>query len=384
MDGFSLFIHGNRVVPHSVKKLLKQAELAIRRLTLRMLERMGGNKQAMRATPGIALTLPASPRIIFLRQDRIGDAIVTTPLLLAVRKHFPTADITMLLGLNNQAIAPLLPIECRTVVYRKSPLEDMRMLSKLRSERYDVLIDLTDNASVTSSMLVAAIKARYAIGIEKENAVVYDVLVPRIDRGENHIARRIAELLRPLGIDPETIDLKPVLDLATSPRVNGRLGINISAGTESRWAPDRVYAQVAITALSDQRWSEVVIYSEPKDEMKARDIVLLSGNDRVRHEPSTKSFGDFAKALSSVEVLITPDTSVVHLAAALGIPQAVIFAPLPEGLQYWTPTGVPYEMMVQHPSLSTLEPAPVNEMLRTLVTKLDRLAATHPTPKNAL
>lgn len=349
-----------------VKYVLKQLELAVRKLTLSLLQRAGEGKPFS----GKPLDLPPNLKILFLRQDRIGDAIVTTPLLVAVRERFPDAEITMLLGKNNRAILPLLPIDCTAVVYQKSLSKDRRMLAGLRKQKFDVAIDLTDNASVTSSLLISRIKPRYAIGIEKENAVVYDILVPRIDRNVNHISRRIAELLRPLGIDPESIDPQPRLNVQRKPVIKGRLGINISAGTESRWAPEAVYAEIAKEALTSERWKEIVILAEPRDADKAASVVSLASDPSIRILPPTKSFEDFASNLSTCEALITPDTSVVHLAAALNIPQVVIYAPIPAGLHYWTPSGVLYEMMVQSPNLASLEPPSVIALLRKLETKL--------------
>lgn len=352
----------------SGKRILKSFELAIRKITLFGLKLAGGNRAAKLSTS--PLQLPPDPKILFLRQDRIGDAIITTPLLLAVKARYPKADITMLLGKNNQAIIPLLPIDCKTVIYEKSWVKDRKMLGQLRKQQFDVVIDLTDNASVTSSLLISRISAKYAIGIEKENAVVYDVLVPRLDRSDHHISERIAQLLMPLGINPKDINLKPTLIVARQSVMPGRLGINISAGTESRWAPERTYSEIAKDALTSGHWSEVIIFCEVRDAEKAAKIVKLSQDPRIKAQPSTKSYAEFASALSSCEALITPDTSVVHLAAALDIPQVVIYAPIPPGLMYWTPVGVPYEMMVQSPTLAALEPQSVTALLRKLETKL--------------
>lgn len=366
----------------SVKRILKIFELAVRRLSLLTLRIAGGNRNA-KLSPS-PLSLPSDPRILFLRQDRIGDAIITTPLLVAVRRKYPDAKITMLLGKNNQAIIPLLPIECETVIFQKSWPKDRAMLRGLRIQRFDVAIDLTDNASVTSSMLIASIKPKHAIGIEKENAVVYDVLVPRLDRERNHISARIAELLRPLGIDPSEVDAKPKLHVDLREKVQGRLGINISAGTESRWAPESVYAEIAKQALTSEQWSEIAILAEPRDEAKASQVARLANDVNVRMLPVTRSYSEFASILSTCEALITPDTSVVHLAAALDLPQVVIYAPIPAGLHYWTPIGVPYEMMVQSPSLATLEPHSVISVLRRLEARLKAISHTEQPRTHAL
>jgi ADP-heptose:LPS heptosyltransferase len=357
-----------------VKRILKIFELAFRRLILFSLKLAGGNRKAKLSTAPLAL--PQAPKILFLRQDRIGDAIITTPLLVAVKEKYPDAKITFLLSKNNKAIIPMLPFACDTVIYQKSWLKDRAMLRGLRKQKFDVAIDMTDNASVTSSILMASIKPQYAIGIEKENAVVYDVLVPRIDREKNHISVRIAELLRPLGIEPNTVSGKPQLNIMRQPVVPGRLGVNISAGTESRWAPESTYASIATEALKGAVWTEVRLFAEPRDEAKAKGVVNLANDPRVQLMPVSGSYSEFASSLSTCEALVTPDTSVVHLAAAIDIPQVVIYAPIPKGLHYWTPIGVPYEMMVQSPSLATLEPHSVNSLLRRLEAKLSKTASS--------
>lgn len=358
---------------NKLQKGLKQIELLIRRIFLLYLQLRRKLFRKKQDTTSLLQHLGESPSILLLRQDRLGDAIITTPLLVAIRRKFPKAKITMLLGGNNRAIAPLLPAGCETVVYTKNPKIDRPMLRSLRGQ-FDVMIDLTDNASVTSSMLVASIQPKVAIGIEKENAVVYDVVVPRIDREKHHITQRIAELLRPLGIDPASVDLRPQLQLRKDEMVRGRVGINISAGSESRYAPEEVYAKIAVAVSTIDGVEEVTLLCEPADKIIAERIALLTlgeeTSQKIKVLGPTPSYAEFATLLSTCEVLITPDTSIVHLGAALELPMVVIYAPIPPGLHYWTPVGVPYEMCIQRPSLASLEPGTVISLFSTLWKRL--------------
>ena len=276
----------------------------------------------------------------------------------------------MLLGTNNQGIAPLLPIDCETVIFKKNPVEDRRMLRALRARGIDILIDLTDNASATSSILIRRIRPKVAIGIDKSNAVIYDIVVPRLDPIQTHISRRIAELLRPLRIDPERIDLRPQLKLPKQIRVPGRIGINVSAGSGSRYAPAAVYATIAAKIAEEKGVAEVRILAAPEDLLFAKEVTQIARNRRVLSQESAMSFADFGSYIGTCSMLITPDTSIVHLGAAVGVPMVVIFAPIPAGLRYWTPTGVDFEMMVQSPSLATLEPEPVVALFRKLQLRL--------------
>ncbi|MEO6940724.1 MAG: glycosyltransferase family 9 protein [Candidatus Kapaibacterium sp.] len=345
------------------RRTLHTLELGIRRSFLFALSLRKKRGQAQ------TVTLAPNATILFLRQDRIGDAIVTTPLLVALQHRYPDAHIMMLLGSNNQAIRDMLPVECETFIFTKNVVKDRKLIRQLRSRKIDVLIDLTDNASVTSSILISSIQAKTSIGIEKENGVVYDILVPRLDREETHISRRIAELLRPLGIDPDTIDLRPRLRLPESIKIKGRVGINISAGGDSRYAPVETYSAIASSILHMSGISEVAILCQPSDGAIADAIVASAADDRISKLPPSASYKEFAGWLATCEYLITPDTSVVHLGAAVGIPMVVIYAPIPEGLHYWTPTGVTFEMMIQMPTLETLEPEPVVRLFQALLAK---------------
>jgi len=346
-------------------KFFKQIELGIRRLFLLWLRIRSLFRKHYPVT-NLPELLGETPKILLLRQDRIGDAIITTPLIAAIRSRYPKATITMLLGTNNQAIAPLLPGNCDFVIYTKNPKNDRTLTKQLREAKYDVLIDLTDNASVTSSILVSSIAAKISIGIEKENKVVYDIVVPRINREEHHITRRIVELLRPLGIDPEEVNLQPQLNVKQLEKIKGRIAINISAGSSSRYAPEETYASIAKEVAEIADITEVKLACEPSDKVVAERIAQLASHPKVNVLPPTKSYAEFASLLTTCEALITPDTSVVHLGSAIDLPMVVVYAPIPPGLHYWTPVGVPFEMMIQRPSLASLEPGDVIRLFGTL------------------
>src|SRR5436190_24136822 len=82
------------------KKFLKPPELAVRRLTLKWISA----KRPQQLQSELPLQLPPKPKILLLRQDRLGDAIISTPLIVALREKFPNAELMMLLGTNNESI----------------------------------------------------------------------------------------------------------------------------------------------------------------------------------------------------------------------------------------------------------------------------------------
>ncbi len=320
--------------------------------------------------PALPLQLPENPTILFLRQDRLGDAIISTPVFIELHKKYPKAHFIMLLGENNRGIADLLPIDCEIIIYRKKPLRDMNMLRKLRKRKIDVLIDLMDNPSTTSSILTAAISARYSIGIDKANSSSYNITVPLVDRAKFHIARRLAELLRPFGIDPDNISLQPKLKASSNNTIEGRIGLVISAGAVNRYIPVKTNAEIAEGMISGGYASEVMILFHPKDKKLADDIISRTSDSRIKLAAATDNFSEYAAQIRSCEVIISPDTSALHLCSAYGIPVLGLYAPFPPELHYWTPIGVPYEMIISEPSLESLQANNVIEHLKELVEKV--------------
>jgi len=134
--------------------------------------------------------------ILLLRQDRIGDLLVTTPFLRNLQDAFPETQISILLSERNVVAQSCIKPYCSEIfVLRKNPLQFLRLVRQLRRKRFELVIDLLDNPSVTSSILVRLLKARLSLGFEKENRNIYTHTVPLPDKSQGHIVERIANFL---------------------------------------------------------------------------------------------------------------------------------------------------------------------------------------------
>ncbi len=353
--------------PSFFRSLIKRVEIALRKAFIAIL--------ALRTTQKITrypLSLPEAPTILFLRQDRIGDAIISTPLLVETKRHFPKAHIIVILGENNKSIVPLLPIDCEIQIYKKNLWQDLNMLHSLRERKIDVAIDLMDNPSVTSSAIISLIGAAYSIGVEKDNSAVYSVTVPQFDHHSTHITNRIVELLRPLGIDPAAVPLQPILKKPTSTTIEGRVGLNLSAGSSNRELTTKTNAEICIGLLQGRYAKEVLLLYHPKDVQRAQAVASLSADKRVIVAPLTKSLVELAEQVATCERLITPDTSIVHIAAAYSIPLVAIYIEATmHNFHYWTPVGVPYEMIVYPQTFEHVRSDEVLDAYKKLVRQIE-------------
>lgn len=294
-------------------------------------------------------SLQERPRILFLRQDRIGDVLVSIPVIRAVRHAYPDAEIDVLLGENNIGVEHAVkPYVTNVLMYEKSFFGMIRTLRRIRRRAYDVIIDCMDNASATSSVIVRYGGSAHAVGIDKENRMAYTHVVPLLPRSSVHIVERLSMLLLPFGIDPKNtpLDLEysvrpeerssAMAEIAPASETLGHLyvGVNISGSGQSRMYPEHLLVHALRTIHSEFDDVRLFIFSAPHHaELRER----IAGAVGVESVPSVSDFHAFACRLSCMDALITVDTSIVHLAAAWKTPSVVLFVHDKPSLMPWYP-----------------------------------------------
>jgi ADP-heptose:LPS heptosyltransferase len=351
---------------------LKSLERSLRRKFLAVTDRPFTG--VFVTTPRDAFGLSDAPRILLLRQDRIGDVLVSVPVIRALRRRYPRARIDMLFSRTNygvrQAIAPYLDQAWR---YDKTLASAVRVIRALRAARYDVVVDLMDNPSVSAQLATRWCGARYRLGIRHARAGHYTHAVPLLDRRRVHIVERMAQLLLPFGIDPAQAPLELEYQLSDADRelARSRLGptdrplrlaVNISASSRSRyWGRENFVACIRWMLDFDPRFA-IAVGGAPAYRAEVEAIAAGSGAACM---PPLASFHEVAAVLREFDLLLTPDTSVVHLAAAWKIPMVGLFPETPD-LIPWYPYHSPYRA-VHAATVPDIPVVAVEEALRTLV-----------------
>ena len=295
-------------------------------------------------------------RILLLRQDRIGDVIVSTPILRALRRAFPAATIDMVLSKNNIAVRQAVEEYVDNIhLFQKSIIDLLLLRRRLRRASYDVVLDLMDNASSTSALLIGGARPVYAIGVDKVNRRVYTHVVPLADQSRVHIVERISRLTWPLNIAISGDDLHLAFPL-TEKQINRAqqivarkqgeiiLAVNVSGSDVHRMYPEEKMINVLerlsalLRSTKDYQQVSLRILSAPQHVEMANRIAQTIGIQRI---PPETSYAQFAACVAVCDMLLTPDTSIVHVAAAWKIPSTVLFSQDQRGLLPWTPYQSP-------------------------------------------
>lgn len=348
--------------------VVKRLELAFRRALTRALARAARRPRAH-------VAIPDSPRILLLRHDRFGDAIVSTAIMKLLRERYPDARIDILLGRRNAAIASLLPAIDRAHVLG-SGIGGLRAIAPvLRAERYDVVINLLAKDSTSGAILAILSGARLRVGFAGALADIYDFPIPRPSR-PMHIVPETALLLAPFGVrevgDRPTREAE-MLELAVrAPRSaatpandrGARIVFSISARDEDHTWPDSSVEALAVRLGGDG--IALAIAGTPEHRARVEAIASRSG---ARALPGSGSFAGFVEQLSAFEVIVTPQTSTVHVGSALRI-ATILLNTDTESDRQWTPWGVAHRTLSRGARLALISVDEVADAIRSLLAEL--------------
>jgi ADP-heptose:LPS heptosyltransferase len=194
-------------------------------------------------------------------------------------------------------------------------------------------------------------------------------VIPK-DRATVHIVERTAQVLLACGINPDNVnlDIPFIMDKETSNTsrellVNAGLDItkslimiNIAGALEARVLdPDIAIEWIQkVKNFADERSIQVMICGEKKHELALQSI---SKQTKIFLAPFVPSYHAFAGLLSASSLLISPDTSVLHLISAWKIPCLAFFVDDRSNTAIWTPYNSPNEFIITHtPSVNEIPP----------------------------
>jgi ADP-heptose:LPS heptosyltransferase len=365
---------------------IKSIEIFVRRLLIRALKLVVRRGKALPS--GIDFN---RCKILFLRPDRIGDVLISTPVFSSLKEHYPNARLDILLGMKNSFMLENDPLLCKRWIYRKKNIGAIiAVLLSIRKEKYDFTVDMMDNPSATGTLLCLLAGARWNIGLVKENSYVYDIAVPRPSRKDAHIVDRTAQLLVAFGIEPGNEKLRIRYSITPEEEAFANqflidnhlmhrtlIGINISAGAPARfWGIDNFRKLVSTIAEKHPQLRSLVLF-KPDDMQRAH--AIAASNRNVWLSPITTTFNQFAALLKKTSLLVSPDTSAIHLASAFGIPSIIL---VHKDQRIWEPYNVAYEALVTEINdLATIPFDAVASALDRMLKQLKQVIAFDDTEK---
>ena len=294
------------------------------------------------ASRSASLNTPSS--ILIIKPCCLGDVLMATPAIAALRQAFPKARIDFAVGGWSRAVVESNPhldgiMDCGRVGggSRYSWREYLNLVRRIRAEKYEACFVLDRSPlisllpylggvpqrvgldsrgrgfSLTVGLPVVAPKHETELYLDTVRAVGIEVNEPRLEFYPTDEDRRhVAEMLRAVSQAPLVV---------IHPAGGSNPGMILSA---KRWPPQR-FAALA-DRLIEEKGTQVFLVGGPDDGPIAAAI-----KEAMRQEPwdltGQLTFGQLGALLERCELFVGHDTGAMHLAVAVGTPVVAIFGP---------------------------------------------------------
>jgi predicted lipopolysaccharide heptosyltransferase III len=295
--------------------------------------------------------------ILVIKLRYIGDVLLSTPVLHALRERFPQAHLTMAVLPGTEDVLKENPDLTEVLVVERGPLiGQWRFFRDIRRRRFDCVVDLTDGDR--SAILSRYTGAPVRIGLNEEHRWrgLLSTSIATVPPGVHRVERDLS-VLRPLGIEPKAGPLvlripsqdeamaAELLDSIAGEKLSGgaRKLVMLQPGARywfKAWPAER-FAELA-DRLAVQFGCRILVGGDAR-ERELAEAIRSSVRAPVVSLAGRLTLLQYAAVLKRCALFVGNDNGPMHMAAALGVPVVALFGP--SNPQEWGPRGTRTEVL---------------------------------------
>ena len=297
-------------------------------------------------------------RVLVVRLRSIGDTVLTTPSLFALKRFLPHASVDILL---EDWVAPVLDgfphVDNVITLERKSTSARARVARELRANNYDVVYNL--HGGTTATLLTRATGARHRVGYEAyQYARLHNHLSPSSSslwgRDKTHSVEQQLALVGWTGVP---VSDRPPTKLAVTPDA----AANIAARLEVAGLIDAPFAVIhPAAAFATKQWAadKFGLVAEDVRSRGLAVVAITTPNEKTIIEEMNKntttpvdaftdlSLQEVTALMARARLFIGNDSGIAHIAAAVETPSVVIFGS--SNTAHWRPwANAPAEVVLE-------------------------------------
>ena len=273
--------------------------------------------------------------ILFLRYDgKIGDMIVNSLMFREIKKVYPDIRIGVIARGAAIDIINDNPNVDKIYEYYKDRKKIKNLALKIKEEKYDLLIDFSEMLRVNQMMLINLCRARINIGLDRKGWELFDL---SIESGKDfkwteHITNRYLAYLIKLGLKKENIDIsydiylkdeKKYEDFFNEIKENKKIILNPYGASKHKSFNIETLENI-INYLKDKDIAIILTYFGDK----YKELEFLEKKYKYVYIPKKiESILDTAILIKKSDYVISPDTSIVHIASAFNKKMITVYPP---------------------------------------------------------
>jgi len=292
-------------------------------------------------------------KILVIKLERIGDLVLTTPILRELRNKFLDRYIVILVNEYNKDIVLEDSNIDEVLIYNpenRGLFGWIKFAKTIKKMHFDLVIDLTCNENIFLPVLLSYLsKVKYTIGLNQfGRGFLFNMRVPYGNKDSyNPLVELMFDIVKPLGVYSN--DIRPKISISKEGNIFVKellyklnigendllIGIHPGGYYPSQCWLEEGFAQV-VDGLTNRYAAKVIIVASPKE----RDIVSKIAGF-MKNKPqgilTNLTLQQLIGLVSNLDILICNNSGPLHIAVALGIPTVSMMGPT--NYKRWWPIG---------------------------------------------
>ena len=264
-------------------------------------------------------------KILFIRYDgKIGDYIVSSFVYREIKKQRPDIQIDVV-GINkNEALFLKNKNVDNFYKLKKTKYRYMYSLAKkLKKENYDVLIDPTEVLKNKDLFFIGEINPKINFGYAKEK---YKIFNKNIRKNEEHITIIYKKILEELGF--KNVDTTYDIPIDKSAEENIEIffkkkdikkgiAVNLFGAKKSTKFSFEKSLELLKIVLEQRKDYKIILLHSPMEKEILEKLLIEINNENLIYYNESKTIFDSISIIKRVDLIISPDTSIVHISEGL-------------------------------------------------------------------
>ncbi len=310
--------------------------------------------------------------VLFLRQDgKIGDYIVSSFAFREIKKANPAIQIGVICSAKNRQLFENNPhIDALHEVQPKSTLSYYQVGKSLAGQ-YDAVIDPTLSLRPRDLLLLRTLNAKYYVGLNKANYQLFNL---NIANSQQHFADVYAQALQELGFadistQPE-LSSNPaseaaVQDFLQQNHLQDYIALNFFGAANSRRFSLEAIGQTLTAFQAAFPAQRFILLTYP--EITPSLVALCQQQPNATLYANTQTIHDSIALIRHAQAVLTPDTAIIHIAAALNKPIIGLYRQDPQNYANWHPKSENAQIIWFQQHIQEITPAQMIAALQNII-----------------
>ena len=271
-------------------------------------------------------------KILIIRPARVGDVLLTTPIIRSLRKKFPDAQIDFLVAKASFQILENNNYLDNVLIFDKT--KTLYWTKKIRHEKYDLILDYFGNSR--SILIILFSGAKIKIGYKGHGkGFVYNVNIKRGFDNGNYTVNDLYKYLNVLNAKTDGYKLDFFIDDRSKKYIENYITNNLgnkdfivispTSRRQARVWKEEYFAEVITYIRRNYKFEVILVWGgENELEVVSRINKIAKYNAHIAPKTDLKQL---SALIAKSKLMITNNNGPMHIAVSQGIPTITICGP---------------------------------------------------------